>query len=97
MRFICTFILLGLLSGCASSLTPAHLTMQRYQQIHVGMSRDEVYQLLGKPQSVEAQGVRDVTTELWIASPDGHGQRVRLAVLFWADGRAHQIEQDILK
>jgi hypothetical protein len=96
MRIISTFILLALLSGCASSQSPAHLTVQRFQQIHVGMSRDEVYQLLGKPQAGIAQGVKDVMTEIWVAAPDSHGQKVRLSLLFGSDGRAHQVEQDIL-
>jgi|ERR1022692_3413319 hypothetical protein len=96
MRFICTFILLALLSGCASSPSPAQLTMHQFQQIHVGMSRDEIYQLLGKSQGGMAEGVKDVMTEIWVAPPDSHRQKVRLAILFWADGRAHKVEQDFL-
>ena len=96
MRFICTFILLALLSGCTSSPSPAQLTMHQFQQIHDGMSRDKVYQLLGKSQGGMAQGVKDVMTEIWVAPPDSHGQKVRLAILFWADGRAHKVEQDFL-
>jgi hypothetical protein len=69
----------------------------QYQQIRVGMSRDEVYQLLGKPQGSMAQGVKDVMTEIWVAPPDSQGQKLRLAVVFWADGRVHQVDQDILK
>jgi hypothetical protein len=69
----------------------------QYQQIRVGMSRDEVYQLLGKPQGSMVEGAKDVITEIWVAPPDSQGQKIRLTVLFWADGRAHQVEQDILK
>jgi hypothetical protein len=72
-------------------------TLSQYQQLRVGMSRDEVYQLLGKPQGIIAQGVKEVYSEIWVAPPDNGGRKVRLAVLFWADGHAHQVEQDILK
>jgi hypothetical protein len=96
MRFICTFILLALLSGCASSPSPAQLAVQQFQKIHVGMSRAEVYQLLGKSQGGMLEGFKDVKTEIWVAPPDSHGQKVRLAILFWADGRAHKVEQDFL-
>jgi hypothetical protein len=97
MRFICIFILLALLSGCASNPSPTQLTMPQFQQIHVGMSRDEVYQLLGKPPGIDVEGVKYAITEIWVAPPDSHGQKARLSVLFGADGNAHQVEQDILK
>ena len=71
--------------------------MRQFQQIHVGMSRDAVYQLLGKPQGIDIEGVKDAATEIWVAPPDSHGQKARLSVLFGADGNAHQVEQDILK
>ena len=69
----------------------------QYEQIHVGMSRDEVYQLLGKPQGSIVEGVKDAMTEIGVAPPDSRGQKIRLSVLFWADGRVHQVDQDILK
>ena len=101
MKNILLIVLVGLLTGCLSNppsaVSPARSTVSQYQQMRVGMSRDEVYQLLGKPQGILAQGVKDVYSEIWVAPPDNHGQKVRLTVLFWADGHAHQIEQDILK
>jgi hypothetical protein len=65
----------------------------QFQQIHVGMSRDEVYQLLGKPQGIDVKGVKDVTTEMWVTPSDIHGTRVQLSIFFGADGRAQKVEQ----
>jgi hypothetical protein len=100
MKHIPLIILVGLMTGChpnpPPTSAPAHITVSQYQQIHVGMSRDEVYQLLGKPQGSYIEGA-NVPIEIWVAPPDSHGQKVRLAILFWADGRAHSVDQDILK
>ena len=97
MKKLPLILLVGLLFGCASRSSPTPTTAQDFQKVHAGMSRQEIYQLLGKPQGVLAQGVRDVYSEVWVAPPDSRGQKVRLSVLFWADGKAHGVDQDILK
>ena len=56
------------------------------------MSRQEVYQILGEPQGIDVKGVKDVTTEMWVAPSDSHGYKVQLSIFFWADGHAHKVE-----
>ena len=68
--------------------------LERFYQVRVGMSREEVYSLLAKSQGGFLQGFKDVKTEMWVDEPDGSGRANRVAVLFGSDGRAWNVEHD---
>jgi hypothetical protein len=97
MKNIPLIILVGLLTGCHSNLPsaapPARSTLSQYQQIYVGMRRNEIYQLLGQPRGGYVEGA-NVPTEIWVDTPGNHGKANRLSVLFGADGRAMNVEID---
>jgi len=96
MKSICLALLSAVLFGCASA--PRSIpVVPAYREVHVGMSREEVYRLVGKPHGSLAQGVRDVYTEVWVGPTDSHGDASRLSVLFWADGKAHDVKTDTVK
>jgi outer membrane protein assembly factor BamE (lipoprotein component of BamABCDE complex) len=65
---------------------------QQYEQIHVGMSRDEVCKLLGKPHTWYSFNARGGDTEVWINRL--HGQANRLSVSFDLDGQANQVKHE---
>jgi len=92
VRFLPLIFVICLLSGCASDSSSRSSLPARYQGIHAGMSRDEVYKLLGKPHGGYCQGAKDVVTEVWVDRL--HGQANRLCVLFGSDGRARHVDQD---
>jgi hypothetical protein len=90
MRFLCALLAAGLVA-CASRPQPVSHLADSWQQVRTGMSRDEVYELIGKSSGRIGQGFYNVFTEIWVR-PDGHGQRERLAILFGSDGRAAKVE-----
>ena len=92
VRFLPLIVAICVLVGCASDSSSRSGLAGRYQAIHVGMTRDEVYKLLGKPHGGYAQGGKDVVTEVWVDRL--HGQANRLCVLFGSDGRARGVDQD---
>jgi hypothetical protein len=92
VRFLPLIVAICVFVGCASDSSSRSGLAGRYQAIHVGMTRDEVYKLLGKPHGGYAQGGKDVVTEVWIDRL--HGQANRLCVLFGSDGRARGVDQD---
>ena len=95
MKNISLIILVGLLTGCQSNPQsvppPARSKVTQYQQIHVGMSRDAIYQLLGQPRGGFVEGF-NVPTEIWVDS--NHGKANRLSVMFGADGLAMRVDTD---
>lgn len=59
-------------------------------EIRIGMTRDEVYKVLGNPNGWVSQGVKESATEYWTDTPT-KGQL--LFVFFGADGRVHGINR----
>ena len=95
MKNISLIILVGLLTGCHPNPPPAsppvRSTVSKYQQIHIGMSTNEVYQLLGQPNGSIVEGF-NVPDEIWVDS--NHGKANRLSVMFGVDGRAMKVDTD---
>ena len=88
-------LFVALCSSCASHQTAARMSrLEKFYQIRVGMSHEEVYQRLGKSQGGFAQGVKDVNTEVWVDEPDKSGRVNRLSILFGSYGHAWSVEQD---
>jgi hypothetical protein len=73
------------------SLDAVRIFHSSFQQIQVGMSRSEIYQLLGEPRGGFIEGA-NVPTEIWVDT--NHGKANRLSVMFGADGRAMNVDID---
>ena len=93
MKSLYLALLSAVLFGCASAPRSVPVVLA-YREVRVGMSRNEIYQLLGKSHGILAQGVRGVDTEVWVGPTDGRGTASRLSVTFWADGKAHDVQTD---
>lgn len=93
MKQFLLILVLGLLASCASHPATSS-NLEKFYQVRVGMSRDQVYDLLGKSQSGFFQGAQDVKTELWVEPTDQGGRVNRLAILFGSDGLARSLEHD---
>ena len=87
MKMIVQMMLLTLLVGCASTPSPeVRQAAQRYQAVSRWMSRDEVYRILGQPQSRLSDG-----REQWRVSGNRHS--AELLLRFGADGNITEMEQ----
>lgn len=87
MRMILKMLLLTLLVGCASTPSPQiREAAQKYQVVNRWMSRDDVYHILGQPQSRLADG-----RERWRVS-DG-GNSAELLLRFGIEGNIIEMEQ----
>ena|ERR1700677_203660 len=71
------YIILALLviaSGCSSPNPNPNATAAAYEQVKVGMSRQQVYALLGQPRSVQPEGdVDHCRKAVWGNPHDSHG------------------------
>ena len=99
MKYLPIIVLVGLLTGCQSKQPAASPPLRStvpllYQQIHVGMSRNDIYKLLGQPRGGDVEGLKDVETEIWVDRD--YGEANRLAVTFGSDGRAMRVDIDTL-
>ena len=87
MKMIVQMMLLTLLVGCASTPSPPiKEAAQKYQAVSRWTSRDEVYRILGQPQSRLADG-----REQWRVS-DGQ-QSAELLLRFGTEGNITEMEQ----
>jgi len=87
MKNTLQIILLSLLVGCASAPSPqVREAAQKYQAVSRSMSRDEVYRLLGPPQSTLQDG-----RQQWRVSEGGNV--AELLLRFSPDGKIAEMEQ----
>jgi hypothetical protein len=87
MKMILRMLLLTLLVGCASTPSPQiREAAQKYQAVNRWTSRDDVYRLLGEPQSRLTDG-----REQWRVS-DGR-QSAELLLRFGPQGSITEMEQ----
>jgi hypothetical protein len=61
-------------SGCSTPNPNPKATTAAYEQVKIGMSREQVYALLGQPKSVRPSGDIDhCRTAIWSIPHDSHG------------------------
>ncbi len=74
MKNILFAALLVLLSACSTPNLSPQATAATYEQVKSGMSRDQVYSLLGPPKSVRPKGdVAHCQIASWGIPHDSHG------------------------
>ena len=75
MRFLIVLIVCALgLTGCSTPNRNPKATTAAYEQVKGGMTRDQVYALLGQPQWVEPEGdVAHCHTAKWTIPHNSHG------------------------
>lgn len=68
--FIAPLLAVAVLAACSRA------TIENYERVEAGMSRDQVYEILGKPDEVSAGGLGDfsVSSESW----KGHKQIIQV-------------------
>jgi hypothetical protein len=74
MKYIALAVCVGVLSGCSTPNPSPKATAAAYEQVTCGMSRKQVYELLGQPQSVEPAGdIEHCRSATWGIPHDSHG------------------------
>ena len=87
MKIMLGAVLLSLLVGCTSTPSPqVRQATHQFQTVNRSMSRDDVYRLLGQPQSTLADG-----RQQWRVSD--RQQTAVLLLRFGPDGKITEIEQ----
>jgi outer membrane biogenesis lipoprotein LolB len=87
MRTVLLIVLLSLLVGCASTPSPqVQQAARKYQAVNRWMTRDDIYQLLGQPQSTLADG-----RQQWRFSDQRYGAELLLRLS--PDGTISEMEQ----
>ena|SRR5690242_4505372 len=72
-NIILTLCVVGL-AGCSTPNPNPKATEAAYDKVKCGMSRDQVYSLLGHPESVEPEGdIMHCRTATWSIPHDTHG------------------------
>ncbi|HEX3797651.1 MAG TPA: outer membrane protein assembly factor BamE [Verrucomicrobiae bacterium] len=73
MKYIILLVLV-IASGCSTPNPSAKATQAAYEQVKPGMSRQQVYALLGQPRSVRPEGDIDhCHTAVWGIPHGSHG------------------------
>ncbi len=72
MKRIYALLIAVLLFSACSKATP-----ENYAKIEAGMTREEVYAVLGKPDEVSGSGIGSLTTESETWKGSGHTIRLR--------------------
>src|SRR5690349_3865425 len=74
MRYAVLLLLAAVLSGCSTPNPHPTATGSAYDQVKVGMTRQQVYALLGPPRSVRPAGdVEHCQAAIWGIPHDSHG------------------------
>ncbi|HYG33268.1 MAG TPA: outer membrane protein assembly factor BamE, partial [Clostridia bacterium] len=74
MKNIILVLLLTFLAGCSTPNPTSHATAAAYDQVKVGMSREQVYALLGPPKKVRPAGdAEHCRVAIWGIPHDTHG------------------------
>ena len=74
MRYVVFVVLVAALNGCSTPNPNPAATAAAYEQVKVGMTRQQVYALLGPPKSARPAGdLEHCQTATWSIPHDSHG------------------------